>query len=175
MPESVPRPGASDATRCLPTDYHDAGVRSDTHQDGVGKTGTNRVLVGGGFHHVAVRVADFDGAVHFSTEVLGFSPTVSWGEGDKRTVMLDTGNSSYLEVFAGGTTPSTTEGPILHYAIRAHDVDAMVENAPAHGATVTVEPKDVTIQSTPFAVPVRNAFFRGPAGASIELFRNERT
>ncbi|NBX47978.1 MAG: VOC family protein [Chloroflexi bacterium] len=112
-------------------------------------TGTNSVLGGGGFHHVAVRVADFDGAVHFYSEVLGFSPKVTWGEGDKRAVMLDTGNGSYLEVFAGGTTPSTTDGPILHYAIRAHDVDAVIENARAHGATVTVEPKDVTIQSKP--------------------------
>ena len=90
-------------------------------------------------------------------------------------MMLDTGNGSYLEVFAGGTTPSTTDGPILHYAIRAHDVEAVIENARAHGATVTVEPKDVTIQSTPFEVPVRIAFFRGPAGESIELFRNELT
>ena len=138
-------------------------------------TGTNSVLGGGGFQHVAVRVADFDGAVHFYSEVLGFSPKVTWGEGDKRAVMLDTGNGSYLEVFAGGTTPSTTDGPILHYAIRAHDVDAVIENARAHGATVTVEPKDVTIQSKPFEVPVRIAFFRGPAGESIELFRNELT
>jgi glyoxylase I family protein len=40
-------------------------------------TGTNSVLGGGGFHHVAVRVADFDGAVHFYSEVLGFSPKVT--------------------------------------------------------------------------------------------------
>ena len=68
-------------------------------------TGTNSVLGGGGFHHVAVRVADFDSAVNFYSEVLGFSPKITWGEGDKRAVMLDTGNGSYLEVFAGGTSP----------------------------------------------------------------------
>lgn len=150
-------------------------MSGDTFQNGADMTGTNSVLGGGGFHHVAVRVADFDGAVHFYSKVLGFTPKVAWGEGDKRAVMLDTGNGSYLEVFAGGTSPSTTDGPILHYAIRAHDVDAVIKNARAHGATVTVEPKDVTIQSTPFAVPVRIAFFRGPAGESIELFRNELT
>ena len=67
----------------------------------MGITGTNSVLGGVGFHHVAVRIADCDGAVQLYTKVLGFSPTVSWGEGDKRAVMLDTGNGSYLEVCAG--------------------------------------------------------------------------
>ncbi|RLT37154.1 MAG: VOC family protein [Chloroflexi bacterium] len=138
-------------------------------------TGTNSVLGGGGFHHVAVRVADFDSAVNFYSEVLGFSPKITWGEGDKRAVMLDTGNGSYLEVFAGGTSPSTNDGAILHYAIRAHDVDAVIEKARAHGATVTDGPRDITFLSTPFEVPARIAFFRGPAGELIELIRNELT
>lgn len=137
--------------------------------------GTNTTLGGGGFHHVAVRVADFEGAIAFYQEVLGFTPKVAWGEGDKRAVMLDTGDGAYLEVFAGGTATRAADGPILHYAIRVADVDAVIEKARAHGLEVTVEPKDVTIPSQPFSVPVRIAFFRGPAGDHIELFRNELT
>ncbi len=34
--------------------------------------GTNALLGGGGFHHVAVRVHDYDAALRFYTETLGF-------------------------------------------------------------------------------------------------------
>ncbi len=138
-------------------------------------TGTNAVLGGGGFHHVAVRVADFDAAVEFYGNVLGFVPKVLWGDPGKRAAMLDTGKGDYLEVFEGGATPPPTGGPILHYAIRCDDVDAVIAQARALGCAVSVEPKDVTIQGRAFPVPVRIAFFAGPAGEQIELFRNDLT
>ena len=64
--------------------------------------GSNSKIGGGGFHHVAIRVYDFDATVRFYTEVLGFTDKVRWGEGDNRAIMLDTGDGNYLEVFAGG-------------------------------------------------------------------------
>lgn len=138
-------------------------------------TGTNAVLGGGGFHHVAVRVADFDSAVKFYGDVLGFVPKVAWGDLGKRAVMLDTGKGDYLEVFEGGATPPPTGGPILHYAVRCTDVDGVIHAARAHGCEVTVEPKDVTIQNRDFPLPVRIAFFTGPAGEQVELFKNDLT
>lgn len=138
-------------------------------------TGTNAVLGGGGFHHVAVRVADFDAAVKFYGDVLGFQPKVAWGDAGKRAVMLDTGKGDYLEVFEGGATPPPSGGPILHYAVRCDDVDGVIAQARALGCAVTVEPKDVAIPNYAYPLPVRIAFFTGPAGEQIELFRNDLT
>ena len=140
--------------------------------------GTNALLGGGGFHHVAVRVHDFDAAMRFYTEALGFKEKVSWGEGNGRAVMLDTGQGNYLELFAGGTAPPTDEkptGPVLHYAIRTTDVDGAIERVRAAGFKITVEPKDVTIPARPQPLPVRLAFCRGPAGEEIEFFDNQLT
>jgi glyoxylase I family protein len=137
--------------------------------------GTNEALGGGGFHHVAVRVHDFDAAMRFYTEVLGFREKITWGEGDGRAVMLDTGDGNYLEVFAGGPAEPKPDGPILHIALRTTNVDGVIERVRAAGGKVTVEPKDVVIQSRPQPTPVRLAFFRGPAGEEFELFQNTTT
>ncbi|HUS93029.1 MAG TPA: VOC family protein [Phycisphaerae bacterium] len=121
-----------------------------------------------GFHHVAMRVADFDASVRFYTEALGMTAAYCWGEGDKRAVLLDAGNGNYIEVFAGGK-PAEGDAPLLHLALRSDDVDGGIERARAAGATVTVEPKDVDIPSDP-VLPVRIAFCKGPAGETIEFF-----
>ena len=117
--------------------------------------GKNDALGGGGFHHLAIRVQDFDATVKFYTEALGFTEKVAWGEGDKRAVMLDTGDGNYLEVFAGGSDAPKPEGAILHFALRTSDTDAAIERVRAAGAEVTVEPKNVDIPSRPEPTPVR--------------------
>ena len=137
--------------------------------------GTNEALTGGGFHHVAVRVADWDAAMRFYKEGLGFTERISWGEGDKRAAMLDTGDGNYLEVFAGGTSASRPEGAMLHVALRTNDCDAAIARVRAAGGEITAEPKDVTIPSRPAPTPARIAFCRGPAGEVIEFFQNELT
>lgn len=138
-------------------------------------SGTNAVLGGGGFHHIAMRAHDFDASVKFYTEALGFKEKIAWGEGDGRAVMLDTGDGNYLEIFAGGTADPKPEGAILHFALRTADTDAAIERARAAGAEVTVEPKDVDIQSRPRSTPVRLAFCKGPDGEIIEFFQNDTT
>ena len=136
--------------------------------------GTNEAL-GGGFHHIAMKAHDFDASVKFYTEALGFTEKISWGEGDGRAVMLDTGDGNYLEIFAGGTDEPKPEGAVLHFALRTTDTDAAVEHVRAAGAEVTVEPKDVDIPSRPHNTPVRLAFCKGPDGEIIEFFQNEVT
>lgn len=88
--------------------------------------GTNTTLGGGGFHHVAVRVHDFEAALRFYQGALGFTERIAWGEGNGRAVMLDTGDGSYLEVFAGGAPDLKPDGPLLHVAFRTSDCDATI-------------------------------------------------
>ena len=139
---------------------------------------TNKTLGGGGFHHVAIRARDFEASVRFYTKALGFVEKIRWGEGPKRAIMLDVGDGNYLEIFAGRTDSlpaESPEPPILHFAIRTTDTDAAITRARDAGAVVTIEPKDVNIQSTPQHTPVRLAFCKGPDGEVIEFFQNETT
>lgn len=137
-------------------------------------TGKNRAIGGGGFHHIAMRVSDFDASVWFYTQVLGMTERVCWGEGSKRAIMLDTGDGNYIELFAGGSKEPRPEGMILHFALRTDNCDAALERARAAGMQVTMEPKNVEIPSIP-PTPVRIAFCKGPDGEVIEFFQNDRT
>ncbi len=143
--------------------------------------GKNSVLGGGGFHHLAIKVHDFDKSVRMYGEAFGFTPKASWGAKtateDKRAVMLDTGDGNFLEVFAGGpATPIAPAGPmtcaaaIMHVAFRTTKLDEVVERARKAGFAVVVEPKDVS----PIAdVSARIAFVHGPDGEVVEFFQGE--
>jgi glyoxylase I family protein len=128
--------------------------------------GNNETIGGGGFHHVAIRVFDFEATIRFYTEVLGFREKTRWGEGDRRGALLDTGDGNYLEVFAGGREGPKEEGALLHVAFRCEHVDEVTERVRAAGCEVTVEPK--TAQLGDYAI--RLSFFKGPDGELIELF-----
>jgi glyoxylase I family protein len=135
-----------------------------------------------GFHHLAMKVWDFDATLAFYRDALGFDAAYAWGSderssggGDTRAAFLAGGNGNYMEVFAGGTRPPTEEPPegvLLHIALRAPDCDAALERARAAGAKVTEEPRDVPIAGTPPTV-VRIAFIKGPDNEIIEFFQNE--
>jgi len=125
-----------------------------------------------GFHHTAIRSAQFDESVRFYTDILGMTKKISWGIAPDRAIMLDTGAGDYLEIFE---RTAIVEGPapILHFALRTDDCAAMLETVRAVGAEVTMEPTTITIASDIGPVPVRIAFFKGPDGEVIELFENE--
>jgi len=125
-----------------------------------------------GFHHLAMRVRDFDASVRFYTQALGFTSKITWGEGDKRAIMLDCGNSNYLEIFAGAQA-DRPEGVLLHFALRTTDVDGAVQRAVAAGAEVTLPPANTIIPAHPAPVPVRYAFLKGLDGEIIEFFDSE--
>jgi glyoxylase I family protein len=125
-----------------------------------------------GFHHVAIKASNFDASVRFYT-ALGMKEKISWGEGEKRAIMLDAGAGDYIEIFAGGNADQPQAG-WFHIALRTDDVDAITAVALKAGATIFVEPKDVTLQSKP-PTPVRLAFVKGPDGETIEFFQNELT
>lgn len=133
--------------------------------------GNNSVIGGGGFHHIAIRVHDFEASVKFYNEAFGFKERIRWGEGDGRAIMLDTGDGNYLEIFAGGSKEQKREGSIIHMAFRTDDVAHAIEVVRAAGAEITVEPKDIVISDNP-ATPVRIAFCKGPDGEIIEFFQS---
>ena len=126
-------------------------------------------LFADGFHHVAIRVRDFDASLKFYTELLGFEIKHLWGEGDSRGVLIDTGRSNYFELFAGGSAEQQPQGLWFHIALLCSDTEGALERVRSAGIPITVETKDVTVKSDP-PLPIRVAFFSGPDGESIELF-----
>lgn len=134
--------------------------------------GNNKKLAGGGFHHIAIRVTDFDRSVAFYTEGLGFTSAHMWGSREKhnRAAMLDTGDGDFFELFEREPDNAPSEASYLHAALRTRDCDQAVAAAREAGAEITVEPKDVDIPSDP-PYRVRIAFFKGPDGEIVELFQ----
>ncbi len=132
-------------------------------------TGTNTLLGGGGFHHVAIRVVDFDASDAFY-RALGFEPVREWGAEPKRAAMLDSGDGTFIEIFEGGAPATTSEGRILHFAIRTADCYAAHALALKAGAVETVAPKDAEIPSRPRPLAVRLSFVKAPGGEIIEFF-----
>lgn len=138
----------------------------------------NTVLGGGGIHHVALKTKNWDASLAFYQDVLGFAQKITWAYPDgNRAGMFDTGGGSYLEIFENLTETPAPGGVLFHLAIRTANVAVVIERVRAAGCKVTVEPKDVTIQTTNGAgpVPVRLAFFEGPNGEVWELFENALT
>jgi glyoxylase I family protein len=134
----------------------------------------NTAVPGCGFHHVAIRTADWERSLGFWQQAMGFHVAVQWGEAPRRAVMLDTGDGNYLEIFERDPRPpdAPSEAAILHFCLRTNDCDAALERARAAGAEVTMEPKSLEVFGEP-KIPIRIAFFKGPDGEICELFQNQ--
>jgi len=120
-----------------------------------------------GFHHIALYCKDVERSLALY-RALGFADKKSWGEGDSRAFMLETGGSC-VELFAGGK--DVPDGKWVHLALKTPDCDAAYSAALAAGAAVKIEPKDVDIPAHSGPYPVRIAFVTGPDGEIIELFQ----
>lgn len=125
-----------------------------------------------GIHHAAIRSTNFDASVGFYKNVLGLQSRISWGEQGKRAVMIDAGDGNYIEIFEFAEPAAAQEAILLHFALRTDDCSAMLEKVRESGAVVTMEPKEVTIDSNIGPVLVKIAFFKGPDGEIVELFEN---
>jgi glyoxylase I family protein len=141
---------------------------------------------GQGFHHVAIRAADFDETIRFYTEGLGFSVHYRFSVPGRidRAAFLDAGDGRYIEVFGDGSTVQSegrrrrpdedrTEGALLHFCLRVTDTDAVYQRALAAGAMMRIEPVTRWLGENP-PVEVRIAFVTGPNGEVIEFLQSEQ-
>ncbi len=120
-----------------------------------------------GIHHISMKCGtgeEFDRAVDFYLNVLGFSVVREWPEG----IMIDSGRG-LLEIFSNGTG-IRTKGAIRHVAFSTDDVDGIVAKVKAAGYEVFIEPNEITIRSDP-VFHARMAFCYGPLGEEIEFFQ----
>lgn len=123
-----------------------------------------------GFHHVAVRVSDFDASLRFYTEGLGFVRGHAWGEGEWRAIMLDAGNGNWLELFAGRKPEQQPKGMYEHFALSVDNCDAALQCALDAGATLLEAPNEVTVPGDPPQC-IRLGFCFGLDGEMIEFFQ----
>ncbi len=123
-----------------------------------------------GIHHIALKakgIEAFEKTIHFYHDILGLPIVRRWGEGENLAMMLDTG-AGMLEIFSNAPD-EPGDGALRHMALATPDPDACIEAVRAAGYTVTAEPKDICIPSTP-PYPARIAFCRGPVGEEVEFF-----
>lgn len=130
----------------------------------------NKVNPGLGFHHIALKVKDFQKSYDFYTKVLGLTPVIEWGEGDSHVQMLDLGDGGILELFAGGGNLAEN-GLFMHFAMKADNVDEIYEKALAAGATSKMAPKVVDFDSKPYKISARIAFVKGFDNEELEFFK----
>lgn len=129
--------------------------------------GTNKKLGGGGFHHVALRVQNFEASLKFYTEGLGCVQKSQWGEPGTRMTLLDTGDGNFMELCEGGTAGPRPEGSYVHIALRTDNCARALELANAAGAKITVPASAGSLPG--LNTPVVYGFCSGPEGESIEF------
>ncbi len=128
-------------------------------------------ISGASFHHIGIKVKDFDRSISFYTEGLGFKMLYSWGEGNERAAMLDIGNGDIMEMFAGGSDELNRENVWQHFAIHADDIDKAYECAIVAGAKTIRSPETLTLDAKPEKLTIRIAFVSGPDGEQLEFFK----
>lgn len=121
-------------------------------------------------HHIALKSSDIEKTLAFYTAI-GMRQVAEWGEGMGRTVMLDIGDGTRLEIFANGGDEFPPRGKWLHLALASEDVDASYAAALEAGATALTPPKTVDIPTArPTPMSIRIAFVKGPDGEEVEFF-----
>jgi glyoxylase I family protein len=96
----------------------------------------------------------------------------TFGTPERRIVLLDIGDGSYIELFqptastAAPGSPAAND-PATHIALTASDARAATEHVRAAGYQVTVEPKEVRLDTINAVI----SFFVGPNGEVIEFFQ----
>lgn len=132
----------------------------------------NPVIPDAGLHHVALRTMDYDASLAFYTELLGMSVRAAWTAADgRRLALVDIGDGACIEIVGQLPDAVVPEGgqvhPFMHLAIRTSDPDVVWQRAIDAGWPSVLDPKDVVLG----VQPARLAFFSGPSGEVIEMFR----
>lgn len=131
---------------------------------------SNKVIRGMGFHHVALKVKDFEKSVAMY-KALGMEEIVRWGEGKGEIVMLDIGDGGRIELFACGGDEYAVNGKWQHFAMCVEDVEQAYAVALAAGFVPKIAPKVVPLESKPDQIAIHIAFVTGPDGEEVEFFK----
>lgn len=121
-----------------------------------------------GIHHVSLTCTtnkQYEETIRFYHEILEIEIWKQWDKG----IMLKTGQD-VIEIFLKEDHVDLEQGAIRHFAFSTENADACIEAVRKAGYMITVEPKDVTIASSP-VYPARVAFCIGPVGEEIEFFQ----
>jgi len=116
-----------------------------------------------GLAHIGVFVADMDKSIEFYKN-LGFTldkeekPSI-------RLAFLSAGNCLIELVEKSAASP--TNGPVDHIAMTVEDIESAVEVAKAAGADIDKS----GISTAPILGGIKNIFFKGPDGESLEYFQ----
>ena len=127
-------------------------------------------------HHVALKASDIERSLRFYTEGLGMTLLMRWGEGDSSAAMLDIGDGSRIELFAGGAgspPDENTAGCFPHFAFEVDNPDEWYDRAIAYGATGKYPPSDMYLTTSAEPLDIRVAFVTGPDGEMLEFFHNK--
>ena len=130
----------------------------------------NQIICGMGFHHVALKVADFEKSLRMY-RALGLEEIVRWGEGKSEIAMLDIGDGGRIELFACGGDEYAVNGKWQHFAMRVDDVEQAYEVALAAGFVSKIAPKVVPLESKPQRMSIQIAFVLGNDGEEVEFFK----
>lgn len=130
----------------------------------------NEIISGMGFHHIALKVADFEKSLEMY-RALGLREVVRWGEGKSEIAMLDVGDGGRIELFACGGDEFAVNGKWQHFALKVEDVEQAYAVALAAGFTSKIAPKVVPLDSKPDKMSIQIAFVLGNDGEEVEFFK----
>ena len=122
------------------------------------------------FHHVALKVKDFDSTVKFYKDVLGLKEKTTWTLNDHPAIMLEMADGGIVEIFGGGTDAEEANPRWGHLAVLVDDVPDTYKKAIEAGAKNHREPGETTIPGNP-PMHIEFAFVQGFGGEVLEFFK----
>ena len=132
----------------------------------------NAIIAGCGMHHVAVQTRDWEASLRLYRDVLGMEIVAEFGSPERKIILLDLGDGTYMELFAPvadspAVDSESPNDPVTHFALAVEDTRAATERVREAGYEITIEPKDLDLDH----LSVTIAFFKGPSGEVLEFFQ----
>ena len=123
-----------------------------------------------GFHHIGLKYSDLERSIKFY-KALGLCEFTRLGDKGDEIVMMAMTDGGIVELLPHGGDEFSEKGKWIHFAMKVDDVNAAFETALAAGATPTVYPKVVPLDSKPTPMSINVAFVKGPDGEEVEFFK----
>ena len=132
----------------------------------------NQAIAGLGTHHIAIQTSNWDESVQFYTDVMGMEQVKQGGSAERRVVLLDIGDGSYMEIFEPTPDSPRSADEVInntphHFALTTIDIEAAVERVRNAGMEITTEIKTLDLGHLNITI----AFFTGPSGEVVEFFQ----